>query len=227
MKQFIWFIKQILALIYPAINNGQGSLKALVKNKISHKSLFDDIHNYHRVNGHPFDHRFGMTLIQDYSNPNTFNDWLLLQVDGKFRKLRVTGEGGDKKPRKGWRGRWLPGYYKDIFFIARHGKEFKFIGEPAYLPALAHLRQVLMFNIETGRDQMSAGCHIHGRESRSDFVGWSSLGCIVTKVGHAIKKVVAFVKTSYIYKLHGLSSKFSLTVALKNEFPDITGVQIL
>jgi len=84
-----------------------------------------------------------------------------------------------------------------------------------------------MINMLTGKKRKSAGCHIHGRKSKSDYVNSSSLGCIVTKEGAAIRRVIDFVKGSHIVRAQGIKSKFSLTVALKEEFPDVTGIQLL
>ncbi len=226
LKQIIWFIRQILALFIPAVNKSQGGLVTLVKNKVTGKPLFSQVKAYHALReGHEFDGKFGMVLIQDYDNPNTFNDWLLLWVGNNFRKVRVTGEGGKwQKGHAGWPGQWMPGYYENIFKLSRDGvTEFQFVG----LPALQHFKQVTMMNMNTDKPAKSAGCHIHGRHSTSDQVNLSSLGCIVTKVGKKIRDILRFVKKSYIHERDGIKSQFSLTVALKEDFPDITGVKTL
>ena len=79
LKQLIWVIRQILALFIPAVNKSQGGLVTLVKNKVTRKPLFNQVKAYHDArDDHEFDGKFGMVLIQDYDNPNTFNDWLRL-----------------------------------------------------------------------------------------------------------------------------------------------------
>jgi len=100
LQKLVWAAKQIFALVYPKINQSQGSVKVWARNQLGGGDiLFNQIKEYHATRpGHKFDPRFSLTLLQDYSNPNTFNDWLLLQRGSVFRKIRVTGEGGKWKP---------------------------------------------------------------------------------------------------------------------------------
>lgn len=228
VNQILYLLKQIIGMFSGA--GTPGTIIDVVKNKISPKSFGDEVREWFEKNGHPYDSQFCSVLIQNYSNPNTFNDWRLVGINGEWFKWRCTGEAGKwsarqkKKYRIRWCARWIPGHYEKVFAMSRDGAtEFQRLG----MPALWNCKKVSLFNMDTKKIEDGMNCDEHGRGSTRDWVSVSSAGCIVTKKGRKIYDVVALFKRSYIYHRDTLKAKFDLTVATIDDFPSIKGVHIL
>jgi len=158
-----------------------------------------------------------LILVQDFTGKNVFNDMFYCIVNDNLEKWVVTGEAGTwtakqkKKYNIKWLSRWPVGRYENVYNIGTFRKQ----------PALKMIKQVMLFNVETGELQKGGGCHVHSRKSTKDSVDIASAGCTVGKKKTFTTELIPLVRLSKNYKKNKSRAKFNYTVFDKVEFQSI------